>query len=178
MATISNGEPDENGPVRRLRYDFSRSGAGAAGEGHSGRRFVAVSVLTILIVWGILYLVFRDWRVRHRTRAAFGASQVASQVDRLAPMVPEGVSPEEWREAVEQTHELLVHLTGANLLDQAGMERLRDELAARVADAQPENARAVLASIWDDMQARAGPVLERYPRPKVFGPTGAKSAMP
>jgi hypothetical protein len=89
-------------------------------------------------------------------------------VDPLAAQVPPGVAPEEWREAVRKTHELLVALTGANLLDRPQMQALRAELAARVAGARPETARAALRSIWDDLCARAGPVLTRRARPSVL----------
>lgn len=171
MATTPNDPPRGDGggpPVRRLRVD-STAGVGLTST-YSGRRFVTVAVLTVLVAWGSLYLVFRGWRARVLARAAYGAREVAPTVDPLARMVPEGVRPDDWREAVQQTHALLVALTAANLLDRPQMQALRDELAARVAGARPETARRVLKSVWDDMCARAGPVLARRPRPKVLDP--------
>lgn len=167
MATTPNDDScGGNPPVRRLRFDPT---AGLElSQTHSGRRFVTIAVLTVLVVWGSLYLVFRHWRARVLARAAYGAREVAPTVDPLAQMVPDGVPPGEWRDAVEQTHALLVALTAANLLDQSQMQALRAELAARVAAARPETAREVLRSIWDDMCARAGPVLARRSRPKVL----------
>ncbi|MDR3639554.1 MAG: hypothetical protein P4L84_37480 [Isosphaeraceae bacterium] len=167
MATTPDDDSSTNGPqARRLRFEVNAP-EGPAG-GHSGRRLVTVGVLVVLVAWGGLYQTFRIWRSRVLARAAYGAREVAPAVDPLAQMVPEGVAPDDWRTAVGQTHELLVTLTGANLLDRPQMEQLRAELAARVAAARPETARTVLRSIWDDLCARAGPVLALRPRPKIL----------
>ena len=53
------------------------------GRSYSGRRFVIVAVIAVLVVWGLLYLVFREWRARYRVRAAYGASQVVPAIDAL-----------------------------------------------------------------------------------------------
>ena len=167
MATTPNDpSPGDGSPPRRLRFDAD--GATRSDQGHSGRWLVAVAVVTVLVVWGGLYLAFRGWRARVLARAAYGAREVAPTVDPIARLVPPDVSEDEWREAVRQTHDLIVALAGANLLDQAHLEQLRAELAARVAAARPETARDVLRSIWDDLCARAGPVLARRARPKVL----------
>lgn len=167
MAMSANGHSHSGDPPeRRQRFDTA---AHDELEGtYSGRRFVITAVLTVLTAWGVLYLVFHKWRTGVLARAAFGAREVAPTVDPLAQLVPEGVSPADWRNAVAQTHSLLVTLTAANLLDKPQMERLRAELTARVAAARPETSRTVLRSIWDDLCARAGPVLIRRPRPKVL----------
>ena len=93
MVTVWNGNAG-NRPVRRLRFDEyppnrsegDRCGHGVAG--HSGRRTVIAAVLAILVVAGGLALAFRDWRIRYRERAAFGARQVATAIDPLAESGP------------------------------------------------------------------------------------------
>lgn len=167
MAMLPNDDPTRNiRDQRRLRFDANT--AVAPPLGHSGRRFVTSAVVTVLLVWGGLYLVFRDWRSRVLARAAYGARVVAPTVDPLAQLVPANVPEDDWRQAVAQTHELLVALTAANLLDHAQMEQLCAELTTRVAAARPETARRVLKAIWDDLCARAGPVLARRARPSVL----------
>jgi hypothetical protein len=64
-----------------------------------------------------------------------------------------------------------VTVTSSNLLDMAGLKSLRGEVAARVARARPETALSELAGLWDDLQARAGPVLDRHARPKLLPPS-------
>jgi hypothetical protein len=141
---------------------------------------VVVAVATILSVWGALYLVFRDWRERYRARASFGATQVAPMVDPLALRVPAGVDAQAWRDAVGETHDMLVSVTGANLLDLPQMQLLRDELKQTVARTKhhPEAARAALADIWNAMADRAEFVLQEgssgrrkgHPRPAILPP--------
>lgn len=152
-------------------------GAEALGPPRSGRRFVIVAVVAIAALWGTLFLVFRDWRTRHRDLAAFGAREVATLVDPLAGRVPATVEPKAWRAAVADTHAMLETLTASGLLDRAAMEGLRDDLRERFATTTPETAAADLSRLWDEMQAKAGPVLAGrssrppYPpsRPKVLG---------
>jgi hypothetical protein len=143
--------------------------------GHSGRRFVTLALLSILVLAGLLALVFRDWRARYRERAAFGALQVAPAIDPLAQVVPPEIAPDAWRQAVAETHALLVTLTASNLLDLAQMHALRAEVQARVARARPETARAELAGLWDGIADRAEPVVgTRHPRPKLLPPRPLK----
>ncbi|HMB05158.1 MAG TPA: hypothetical protein VKP69_15645 [Isosphaeraceae bacterium] len=176
MATAWNGNRGPQ-PARRLRFDgqvrphhVEGSGSGAP-TGHSGRRFVTLAVLGVLVLWGVLTLVFRDWRARYRARAAFGATQVATAIDPLAEVVPPGIAPDAWRRAVAETHAMLVTLTASNLLDLAQMRALRGEVLARVARARPETARDELAGLWDGLSDRAEPVLgTRHPRPKLLPP--------
>jgi hypothetical protein len=180
MTSTRNGSHG-NPSTRRLRFDSS-TGRPASRPAqkrpspHSGRRFVTVAVVSVLILWGVLYFTFRDWRVRFRERAFFGKSQVATAVDPLARIVPHGVDPGEWRQAVDDTHALLVRLTGSNILDLSEMKALRNELSARAARATPGTARAELTAIWDDLQHRAGPILDpiKYPRPKLLAVPKAK----
>lgn len=201
-----HGGPDD--PIRRLRYDdppaiLEQSAARAARRGgsavrppakpwlgrtYSGRWFVILGVSAFLVVWGSLYLIFRDWRSRYRERAAFGADQVAPTVDAFLDLAPPGVEPDRWRDAVTRTHAMLVTITGSNLLGLSEMQDLRAELAAGFARAMahPETAVAELANIWDDMSERGEFLLrdtrsitgERHPRPETLPPYGADRVAP
>ena len=135
MTTTWNGNSG-NHPTRRLRFDSSTTRS-VTPSGvrppsiHSGRRLVTVAVLSILILWGSLYLAFRDWQGRFRERAAFGKNHVATAIDPLAQVVPTGVDPTEWRQAVQTTHDMIVTLTGSNVLSLDEMKSLRGELTER-----------------------------------------------
>jgi hypothetical protein len=172
MTTASDGNANSRGgPMRRLRIDATAEGMSPSPEippGRSGRRVVIVGVLLVLVTWGGLYLAFRDWRARYRARALYGATQVATAIDPMAATVPAGVTPEAWRDAVSETHAMLVTVTASNLLDMAALRSLRGEVAARVARARPETALSELAGLWDDLHARAGPLLDRHPRPALL----------
>jgi hypothetical protein len=171
MVTVWNGNAG-NRPVRRLRFDGyspnQERGATARPRvaGHSGRRAVIAAVLMIMVLAGGLALAFRDWRIRYRTRADFGARQVASAIDPLAELVPPGISQRAWRRTVAEAHAMLVTLTASNMLDLSDMSALRADLIARVRRARPETARAELATLWDELARRAGPnLVKRHPRP-------------
>jgi hypothetical protein len=186
MPTAPNGHHDGPSP-RRFRFDDLTSTVVrpppppppvVPTTRHSGRRFVLIAGCVVLLIWGLLYLVFRDWRQRYRARAAYGVTQVAPVIDALAETVPAGVSPDEWRTAIRETHALLVTVTGANLLDFKEMQALRGELEDVVARARkkPESAREELAGIWNRIEDRAGFVLRdarsatgrRHPRPRIL----------
>lgn len=180
METERDDKPG-NGPLRRLRVDefapvrpAAAAGAESAeGPAHSGRRVVTLWVVVLLLLWGTLYVVFRDWRARYRVRAEYGATQVAPMIDPLAELVPPGVEAADWRAAVAETHAMLVTLTAANLLDLRQMQALRADVAARVkrARAHPDSARAELSGLWNDLAAKAGPILTpRHPRPRLLPP--------
>ncbi len=165
--------------MRRLRIDATAGGMSPSPDvppGHSGRYVVVAGVLLVLVTWGGLYLAFRDWRARYRERALFGAGHVATAIDPMAAVVPAGVPPEAWREAVSETHAMLVTVTASNLLDMAALRALRAEVAARAARARPETALSELAGLWDDIHDRAGPVLDRHPRPGLLPPPRSKQS--
>ena len=195
MASRPNGHQDGS-TSRRFRFDDltstsvrpSASAPAAASSLHSGRRLVLVAGATILILWGCLYLIFRDWRSRYRARAQFGATQVAPVIDALAGIEPPGVDGQAWRDAVRETHSMLVSVTGANLLDVRQMQSLRAELEQAVARARarPETARDELAGVWNAMSTRAEFLLQEgssgrrkaHPRPAILPPRPAKRRSP
>ena len=207
---MSNGRngPDQTyrNSTRRLRVDdmaaiMIRNSLGRAGNapsspllsrGHSGRLFVLMAGLALLLIWGILFLVFRDWRAKYRERALYGATQVVPAIDRLRSMVPPDVDLAVWRDAVDQTRAMLTTVTGSNLLDVKDMDKLRAELDQHVdrATDNPETAVRELALIWDEIADRGEFLFNdsrslsglRHPRPKVLPPrsgkTPVKSAAP
>ncbi len=194
MSTARNGEPSKSGDsTRRLRFDdlgsilarsIARSGSTAQAEelseGHSGRRFVLVAGAVLLVIWGVLYAVFHEWKARYRRRAAYGTTHVVPVIDQLATIVPPDVKPDDWADAVQQTHAMLATVVGSNLLDMEEMDSLRIELERCVerSRAHPEAARAELANIWNELADRAeflfqdsrSPRGERHPRPKILPP--------
>jgi hypothetical protein len=118
-----------------------------------------VLVLAILALWLGLNLAFRSWKARYTALAEFGASQVAPAIDPLARIKPPDVPPSDWQTAVNDTHAMLLALTGAGVLDRPQMEQLRQDIADRVAQARPETAVKILAGLWDDLERQAGPVI-------------------
>ena len=165
MAAIGNGHANGHGddqPRTSPRWDADalRRRAAVDESSASGRRFVIVGLIAILLIWGAVYLAFLYWRARYHALAEFGASQVAPLVDPLADRVPMGVDPIAWKKAVADTHGMLLALTGAGVLDRTQMEALRGDVAARVARATtPESARDELMALWDDLETKAGPVI-------------------
>ncbi|MFI5456906.1 MAG: hypothetical protein ACHRXM_15785 [Isosphaerales bacterium] len=201
MSTQPNGQHQAyRDPTRRLRFDeltsimshrISGSGPGRTAataamlpRGHSGRRFVLVAGLMLLVIWGVLYVIFRDWRARYRARAAYGTTQVVPAIDSLEAIVPANVNADEWRDAVRQTRAMLTTVTSSNLLDMKEMERLRTELDQFVARARahPDTGPGELAAIWNEMAERAEFLFRdnrsadgvRHPRPRILPPRPEK----
>lgn len=171
------GNPGSGEVIRRLRVDRSGPGPGPAHEpegGVSGRLVVTSAVLGVLVLWGGLDLAFRQWRASYHARAAFGRERVERAVEPLAEFVPPGeIAPDAWRRAVADTRAMLVTLTASNLLDRPRIEALGADIDARVARARahPATARAELASLWNDIEDRAGPVIIlHHPRPALLPP--------
>ena len=112
-------EPSALPTARRWRLDDRTSKLAATPSTppprrpNSGRRAVVGMVATVLILWGGLELSFRSWKARYDALAEFGANRVAPVVDPLASTLPPDVPPREWRSAVEDTHAMLLALTGA-----------------------------------------------------------------
>ena len=137
----------------------------------SGRVFVTALVLVVLVVWGTLNLVFRQWRAGYRERAAYGERVVVAPVEPLALVVPKGEDPEAWRSAVDETRAMLKTLIGSNVLDVNRMRALGERISSEVRTARPDDARAHLSAIWDAAEAGAGPVVtSRHPRPRLLRP--------
>ena len=165
------------------------------GEGGSGRVLVSAAAVVVLVVWGGLSLAFRQWREHYRERAAYGAARVAGSIEALTAVVPAdevapalravasagaaavappGIGPGAWIGAVQETRARLVTLTASNVLGVAQMDSLADRVAVRVARARPATARAELAGLWDEVEAEAGPVIDRrHARPVLLRPRGS-----
>ena len=198
MSNTRNG-PDQSHRTRarRLRVDdlaaiVLRTSPGLTGKttvemvagGHSGRRLVLAAGMTVLLIWGTLYLVFRDWRARYRERALFGATQVVPAIEPLRGVMPPGVTVVAWQDAVDRTRAMLITVTSSNLLSIADMASLRVELSQHVrrACSQPATALGELAEIWNDMADRGEFLFkdtrslsgDRHPRPKILPPRPAK----
>jgi len=145
---------------------------------------VLVAGVVLLLIWGVLYATFHEWKTRYRRRAAYGAAQVVPVIDPMATIIPPGVDPGAWRDAVQQTHAMLATVVGSNLLDIEEMDKLRTELMqhAERAQANPEAARDELASIWNELADRAeflfqdsrSPKADRHRRPKILPPRPPK----
>lgn len=207
MPESHNGQAqDDRQPARRVRIDdlgaiVLRNSPGPTGTtnrealegGHSGRRFVVAAGITVLLIWGTIYLFFRDWRAKYRERARYGTTQVVQAIEPLRPLLPPKVDPVAWREAVDQTRAMLVTVTSSNLLDVKEMDALRVELTQHVRRAcgQPSTAVEELAEIWNEMADRGEFLFrdsrslsgERHPRPKILParpekPFRARTSMP
>jgi len=152
--------------------------------GHSGRRFVLVAGLTLVVLWGALFVIFRDWRAKYRARVAYGGTHVVGALDPLEAIVPADVQPDEWRDAVGQTRAMLTTVISSNLLDFKEMDRLHAEIDQFVARARahPETGPLELAAIWNEMTERAEFLFRdnrsadgnRHLRPKLLPPRPEK----
>ncbi len=101
-------------------------------------------------------------------------------IDPLADIIPAEVGPAVWHQAVGQTHDMLVAVLSANLLDIRQMELLREELKQTVERVRlhPETVREELGSVWTAMADCAEFVLQEgtsgrrkgHPRPAILPP--------
>jgi hypothetical protein len=202
MSDTPNGQASSHHEAaRRLRIDdltaiVLRNSRGQAGTttaemlegGHSGRWFVLAAGMTVLLIWGTMYLFFRDWRAKYRARALYGTTQVVPTIEPLQALRPPKVDHIAWRDAVDQTRVMLLTVTGSNLLDVKDMDALRGELAQHVrrACAQPATAQGELAEIWNDVADRGEFLFrdsrslsgERHPRPRIIPSYGATRVVP
>ncbi|WZO98455.1 hypothetical protein EP7_000034 [Isosphaeraceae bacterium EP7] len=184
-------------PTRRFRLDASATGPSAlprGGRGTSGRTVVIAIAAAVVLLWGALTLAMGRWKADYLAKAEYGRSQVATVVDRFARLAPPDVPAEPWARAVADTHQMLVALTASGLLDRPAMDGLRAELEARVDRSKPETALAELSGLWDEIEAKAGPVVapsgpipgssrhagrvQRPARPALLGPTADPDRRP
>ena len=106
MSDAHNGDASrQSDSARRLRVDdltaivlrnSTRTSKGAMSlleQGYSGRLFVLAAGVTILLVWGTLYLVFREWRAGYRQRALYGKTQVVATIEPLRRFYRPGSIP-------------------------------------------------------------------------------------
>jgi hypothetical protein len=146
---------------------------------------VILAVCTVGVIWGVTYLVFTKWRAGYRARAAYGATHVVPVIDPLAFVVPPGVDRAAWRDAVEQTHAMLLTVTRSNVLGTKQMQELRAELERAVerTRTRPETGPDRLAEIWNGIEERGGfllkdersPTGSRHTRPKLLPPAPKKA---
>lgn len=147
-------------------YPDYRVGRKPAPEtGVSGRRFVIFGCIGVVLVWGVLYLAFQAWKSHYEELATFGRTEVAASIEPFAKVMPEGVEPRLWQQAVDDTHTMLIGLTSAGVMDKPTMVSLRDDIRGRTARLTSSNALAELGKIWDDMETRAGPVISSIVTP-------------
>jgi hypothetical protein len=128
-------------------------------KGISGRKFVIGGIIVILLVWGVIFLAFQAWRANYEALAEYGATQIAPLVDSLTTKNPPGVEPKEWKQAIDDTHGMLLALTGSGLLERKTMEDLRNALSAIVEKATPDTVRKDLTDFWNSLERKAGPVI-------------------
>jgi hypothetical protein len=110
-----------------------------------------------------LFVAFRQWRGRHEELAAYGRERVAPVILPLGRHVPRGIDAARWQRVVESMRDVLAALTGSAVLDLKEMQELRREIQLRVDRATRATAAHELESLWEELEARAGPVLITHP---------------
>ncbi len=177
MAT--NGDSHSNSSRGWVRFDTPRHRAEDGNEGTgwfaSGRVLVMTIVVVVLLAWGSLNLVFRQWRTRYLERRAYAERVIVERVEPLAKLVPPDANPDAWRTAVADTRAMLKTVTDSNMLTPPRIESLSAEISDLVRDARPDTARARLAAVWDLAEAGAGPIVtSRHDRPTLLPPRPAR----
>jgi hypothetical protein len=117
---------------------------------------------------------------RPRILPSYWATRVVPAIDPLAEVAPPDAEPTAWRDAVGQTHAMLLSLAGTNQLSIEAMKlrRAKIEHLVNQACARPETAVAKLAVIWNesnkltDLQHKGwiAHSSDRQPRPKLLVP--------
>ncbi len=162
MASASNGHTNGNGHSSAqwsVESMIPQPPAAPEEDGVSGRKFVILAVIGVLLTWGAVYLGFRSWKANYEALAAYGETQVAPLIDPLANRVPADIEAATWKKAVADTHGMLIALTGSGMLDRARMEELGAEITTLVQNATPATALKDLSHFWDQLERRAGPVI-------------------
>lgn len=157
--------------TKRFRTDPAEAGAGSK-RGLSGRIVVPVLCISILALWAVLYLAFRDWRVRRAERAKVAARHVEETIiPLLAPLLdlrPEGITEPEWKDATSATAALLDRLASSGEYEPADLDRVRDDLAKLRANAVRTTALADLVALWDRVQHAGPAAVHNMERPPIL----------
>ncbi len=137
-------------------------------SGTSGRRFIVLFTITVLIFWASLWVSFRFWKSGYDQKAQVGR-ETARHIRKLVEARPDGVSASVWEDTVDHAEAMLIAVTGSNLLNIQQIQALTVEIDARVVAAtrQPNQGPAILKELWDELAKRAGPVANIYGRPKL-----------
>ena len=149
------------------------------------------SLRELAYVWDLMgdraEFLFSDSRSasgdRHRRPTilpSYAANQLVPVITPLESIVPPNVDPQAWRDAVNQTREMLLTVTESNRLTVRKMGYLRADLEQVVARvlAHPESAVNELAVLWNDKTDRAAPPSKerrlpgenQSPRPSILSP--------
>jgi len=138
-------------------------------SGTSGRRFIVLFTITVLIFWASLWVSFRFWKSGYDQKAQVGR-ETARHIRKLVEARPDGVSASVWEDTVDHAEAMLIAVTGSNLLNIQQIQALTVEIDERVAAAtrQPNQGPAILKELWDELAKRAGPVANIYGRPKLL----------
>jgi hypothetical protein len=144
-------------------------------SGTSGRRFIVLFTITVLIFWASLWVSFRFWKSGYDQKAQVGR-ETARHIRKLVEARPDGVSASVWEDTVDHAEAMLIAVTGSNLLNIQQIQALTVEIDERVAAAtrQPNQGPAILKELWDELAKRAGPVANIYGRPKLVEAANGK----
>ena len=77
--------------------------------------------LVFLVLVGVLAMLFPNGSRAIARRASFGATQSPRQSTRWRRIVPVGIDPAAWRQAVADTHQALIAVTASESMDQTEM---------------------------------------------------------
>lgn len=142
---------------------------------YSGRRLVSIGVLVILVIWGSIYALFRDWRSKYYARVstgrAFAEAKLAPIVEPLADTIPPGIDPKSWEDAIAATSAMLGTLAGSGQMTEIQLEKLASDVSRRIQRSRVETIQADLIELWDDMQQGGPASVVSIERPRELIPT-------
>ncbi len=140
-------------------------------SGTSGRLFIMLFSITVLIVWASLWLAFQAWKTGYDQKSLVGRD-TARHIRKLVDSKPAGVSTTTWEDAVDHAEAMLIAVTGSNLLSVPQIQELTTEIdqCVEATRRNPEQGPALLRQLWNELANRAGPVAEIYGRPRLIMP--------